>query len=193
MDAARGAERAGSANGAGGPVAQVEAWARTLGPRLYRAAHYWTGDGHEAEELCQETFAAALEGGFRGASAPYTWLFGILRNLFRERRKKRRPTFAPELPEDARGRSPPPEPPLALAEAAEAKDRVREAVMGLPDDQRDIVLLRYMDEASIDEIAAALGLPGGTVKSRLFAARAKLRAVLGRAGLGDDQEERLAG
>ena len=169
-------------------ASRVEAWARELGPRLYRAAFYLAGDRHEAEELCQETFAIALGSEFRGASAPYTFLYGILKNLLRSRRRKRRPAFAAELPDDAKGRGPPAEGPSALAEAAEAAALVRAGVLELPEDQRDVVLMHYLEELPVEEIAKTLGIPAGTVKSRLFNARARLRERLERAGLGEDDE-----
>ncbi len=191
-----GGERQHESESENGNAAQVEAWARALGPRLFRSALYLTGDPQEAEELCQETFAIAVEGGFRGASAPYTWLYGIMRNVLRAWRKKRRPATAADLPESGRGRLPVEASPPARAEAAEAAARVREAVLALPEDQRDIVLLRYMEDASLGEIAAAIGIPEGTVKSRLFAARARLRSALGGTGWAerdDGAEVRVAG
>jgi RNA polymerase sigma-70 factor (ECF subfamily) len=172
-----------------GAAARVDAWVRAHGARLYRSAFYLSGDRHDAEELCQEAFAVALEGDFRGESAPYTYLYGILKNLLRSRRRKRRPTTAAELPEDARPRVPPGEPPPALAEAAEAAALVREEVLALPEEQRDVVLLHYLEGAPVEEIAAALEIPAGTVKSRLFTARGRLRERLGRAGLGDERHD----
>src|SRR5262249_36370799 len=125
-------------------AARVEGWALALGPRLYRAAFYLCGDRGEAEELCQEAFAIALEGGFRGGSAPYTWLSGIWTKLLRGRRRKRRPLYASELPEDGKTRGPDPVEPPALAEAAEAAARVRAEVLALAEEQRDVVILHYL-------------------------------------------------
>ena len=68
--------------------------------------------------------------------------------------------------------------PEAELERALTRDAVRRGLQALPDDQREILLLREIQGLSYEEIAAALSLEGGTVKSRIFRARKKLCAYL---------------
>jgi RNA polymerase sigma-70 factor (ECF subfamily) len=63
--------------------------------------------------------------------------------------------------------------------AVEEQERLRAALAELPEDQRQIVVLRFEQQFSVEETASALGIPQGTVKSRLHAALAKLRTLMG--------------
>lgn len=139
--------------------------------RLYRAAAA-SCSPDEARDLCQQTFLIAARSTFEGRSAPYTWLYGIMKNLRREQRRKARrplPASAPALsvatPESEMARS-------------QIQARVRAAVAHLPETQRDAVILFYLEECPVAEVAERLGVPVGTVKSRLHAARAVLRRAL---------------
>ena len=154
--------------------AELAAWVDAHAARLYRAAALFTSEA-EAADLCQEVFlvAARRRGAFDGRSAPYTWLYGILCNLVRDRRKKRArrqlrlvpaPSATGDLTRDVAAR--------------EDRARVRAAVAALPEEQREVVVCFYLDELSVAETAARMGLAPGTVKSRLFAARRQLRRAL---------------
>lgn len=162
-----------------GEQARLAGWADRYAPRLYRAAALATGDDDLARDLVQEVFlvAARRGAGFAARSAPYTWLYGILKNLIRTRRRTERrradklqaerPALRVVDPEQQTGR-------------AQDRARVRAAVAALPEAQQAVVALFYLEERSVAEVAAELGLPPGTVKSRLHEARAALRWALER-------------
>jgi RNA polymerase sigma-70 factor (ECF subfamily) len=127
-------------------------------------------DAQHAEDAAQETFlkATKLIKGFRGESSVRTWLFGIALNVCRNERRKMKPTLPlqdwdyPESPGDS----------LIAAHC------LREAMGKLDADHRDAVVLHEMEGFTYAECAEALGVPEGTVKSRLFYAFAKLRELL---------------
>ena len=139
---------------------------------------------YAADELAAETFAVAFRNWDRlDPERPVRpWLYGIAANLMRHHwRKERRmlrayartgvdPVFAEED---------------AAAERADAEARHRELAAALAElrkDEREILLLRAWAELTDSEIADALGLPLGTVKSKLSRARDKLRNQLGKVG-----------
>lgn len=163
---------------AGAPLtvtdAVVAGWVDAHAARLYRAAALLASEA-EAADLVQEVFliASRRRATFDGSAAPYTWLYGILRNLARDRRKKQT-RRARLTPVDDRRTSDP----ERLLTAERDRARVRAAVRGLPDEHREVVALYYLDEVPVAEVAERLGVPPGTVKSRLFKARAALRRVL---------------
>jgi RNA polymerase sigma-70 factor, ECF subfamily len=124
---------------------------------------------HEAEELLQETFLAAMAdpAGLRAAISKRAWLVGIARNLLREhlRRQKRRP-WTPSS-----GASPVITPP----QEDDRLEAMRDAIIRLPDPQREVLELRLAHELSYVEIAETLRIPVGTVRSRVHNAVAALR------------------
>lgn len=152
------------------PTLNLDQWVDRYATRLYRAAAIGSTPD-EARELCQETFLVAARSPFEGRSAPYTWLYGIMKNLRRDRRRQAarvapaQPTLAVVTPEAAVARS-------------ETRQRVQAAVAHLPEIQREVVVLYYLEELSIAEVAERLDLPANTIKSRLFAARSALRRAL---------------
>lgn len=131
-----------------------------------------------AEELAQEALmivwrrAASYDPAKAAAS---TWIFTIARNLRIDRlRRERRPTLA-EDPSTA------PEPvaaPDAIALAAEQKTRIAAALAQLPPDQAQVIRMAFYSDKPHAEIAGELGLPLGTVKSRVRLAMARLRLLL---------------
>ncbi len=138
------------------------------------------GAGAEAaEELAQETLLTVWRraGAFDpGRAAASTWIFTIARNLrFDALRREKRPTMADD-PSDA---GPNPIPPDALLAALQDEARVGRAVAELPADQARVVRLAFFSDKAHSEIANELGLPLGTVKSRLRLAMGRLRVMLG--------------
>lgn len=131
-----------------------------------------------AEELAQETLltvwrkAALFDPARAGAS---TWIFTIARNLRIDAlRRERRPLI--DLPDVE------PEPeatPDTLLDGAERDGRLRQAMADLPPDQAEVVRLSFFEDKPHSEIAGQLGLPLGTVKSRLRLALIRLRAATG--------------
>ena len=146
--------------------------------RLWRCALALGKDGHWAEDLAQETLVEAWRSlaRFDGRCRFSTWLYGILRHRFLKGR--RRQNAARLSAPDALGQVPcTAYTPDRSAEASEDAQRVRRAVASLPEEHRLVVELRFFAGATLDEIAAALGCPLGTVKSRLHYALEKLRQM----------------
>jgi RNA polymerase sigma-70 factor (ECF subfamily) len=142
---------------------------------LFGAAYRMTGNAHDAEDLVQETFLRAHRAfdRFAPGSNARAWLHTILHRVRTDafRRTKRRPETV-ELTGEGPATPPPQD---ALASGREELER---ALQGLPDAFRVAVVLRDVQELSYAEIAAALGIPVGTVMSRIHRGRSLLRAAL---------------
>ncbi|MFZ4518448.1 MAG: RNA polymerase sigma factor [Microthrixaceae bacterium] len=139
-------------------------------------------DPHEAEDALQDALVAITRGlaGFRGGSSFTTWASRIATNrcLDELRRHRRRPE--PVEPDGPRLVRPTAEGAGPDASAVRAEDRrlVIEALAQLPPEQRDVVVLRDVLDLDYAGIAEELGLPIGTVRSRLARGRARLATVL---------------
>jgi RNA polymerase sigma-70 factor (ECF subfamily) len=156
----------------------------------------------EAEDVTAEVFAAAFVElpRFRGQCGPYPWLLGIARRKIADalrRRSVRREALVSELTDAAPGAGPllqgitGGEEPAAAFERAEAVRVIRDLVDELKPDQRESLLLQYLEELSIAEIAVALGRSPAALNSLLQRARAALFRR-GRAYFldGDERNER---
>jgi RNA polymerase sigma-70 factor (ECF subfamily) len=151
---------------------------------LFRYAMVLTRNQTDAEDLVQETYVRGLKaiGSLRPDSNLKSWLFTILRNTWlNQLRQVRAAPRIIELDTDegtadlavATSKDP-----HALYVEALERDLVREAILRLPLEFREIILLREYEELSYQEIANLLDCPAGTVMSRLARARSKLRALL---------------
>ncbi|MEN6368130.1 MAG: RNA polymerase sigma factor [Thermotogota bacterium] len=139
--------------------------------RILRYAYTLLHNRHLAEEVVQETMVAVWNGAdrFGGRSKVSTWIFGIARHramdlLRREIRGERVPEAVLTIPDPA--------------PSVERREHVLSALLGLPDDQREVVVLTFYEGLSYKEIAAALAIPEGTVKSRMYHAKRKLAEAL---------------
>lgn len=155
---------------------------RHFAPRV-KAYMARTGSPTAAEELMQETMVAvwnkaALYDPSKGAAS--TWIFSIARNQRIDAyRREKRPEFDPDDPALQPGAETPAD---AKIEGDESARLVRSALGALPPDQAEVMRLAFYEDNSQSEIAAALQLPLGTVKSRMRLAFAKLRTALGQTG-----------
>jgi RNA polymerase sigma-70 factor (ECF subfamily) len=159
----------------------VERYERRLLHTMVRAI----GDRADAEELTQEAFVRAYFAlpSYDPQFAFSTWLFKIAINLSINHRKKQgrdRERLAESVNEPPDGASPSkPASPAGSAESGELAEKIRDAIDRLPDEFRDIFVMRHFYELSYREICDATGLPMGTVKSRLIRARRRLGQELG--------------
>ena len=138
-------------------------------PRLYRAARAWARSREEAEDLVQETYARVLaRPRFLRGEDELGYLLRALRNTLvsQRRAESRRPQTAPLVEEGALRGHPGDDP----AEAAQTRE-VYAAIHELPDEFRDALVAVDIAGLSYGEAAQALGVPEGTVTSRLFRAR----------------------
>ncbi len=142
---------------------------------VYRYAFRLTGAVCDAEDLTQQTFLAAHVNlaQLRQAEHARGWLFTILRHNYARFRSKRLPLSASgfDVNLDAVAEEVP-------SELVVDPERLQQAIDELPDDFKIVVLMFYFEECSYREIAERLGLPAGTVMSRLARAKARLRAKL---------------
>lgn len=137
-------------------------------------------DATSAEELAQEALATVWRKSSQydpSKAAASTWIFTIARNLRIDAfRREKRPELDPEDPAlvpDA------PAPADDLVIAGQQAEHIRAALLELPEEQRQVVRMSFYDDRSHSEIAAELGLPIGTVKSRIRLAFQRLRESLG--------------
>lgn len=159
----------------GGDRAAFGALVRRHQDGVYRYILRMVGSRDEALELTQEAFVKAWEAlpRWRPEAQFRTWLFSIASNVATDSLRRRRIVeFVPlEEDYDVPGASVDP------ADQLQAKQKLRAldaALQRLPHDQREIVLLREIEDMSYGEISAALGISEGTVKSRLARAREAL-------------------
>ena len=140
-------------------------------PRIFRFLRCLTGSADTAQDLTQQTFAQAWQAlsSYRGAASLATWLHKIGYHEYTHWLRAQHDN-------------------LPLESAAEIEDLrevhgldsilISRALAFLPADQKETFLLYYMQEFSVKEVAAMLDLPAGTVKSRLFTARQRMRELL---------------
>ena len=152
--------------------------------QLYNFAHWLTQNRDEAEDLVQETYAKALKGfsSFQQGTNFRAWMYRILRNTFLTSRTGLSATMTVPLDTEKEETVMP-----AAADNPETiflgradQELVQSAIQELQLNFREILLLCEVEEMSYQEIADALGIPIGTVMSRLSRARAALRDILRR-------------
>ena len=145
-----------------------------------------TGRREDALDVVQDAFIKAFDalGGFQRGASFRTWLLRIVGNRALDVVRARRVRLAASLDGDERGGVPEPADrsggldPGAGLEREEAAVRVAAAVAKLPPDQRIVFSMYATGEMTYGQIAEAIGIPVGTVMSRLFHARAKLKVAL---------------
>jgi RNA polymerase sigma factor (sigma-70 family) len=145
----------------------LEALSSAYGRLLSRTAWCMLGDHHAAEAAVQDTLLAAWTGAaaIRPGSSLRSWLLAVLMNQCRKQQRswtrwlRRHAGWTPPAPD-------PPDPRL---------DALRVALDEVPPAARAVVVLRYLDGRTVEDCAAILGIPAGTVKSRCHHALAHLR------------------
>ena len=150
--------------------------------RLYRIAWSWCHNSHLADDLVQETLTRALAkiDSLREEARLQVWLTQILANLYRDQFRRIQPETGLEAdilpatgdPEDA-------------TERGQLIAHTRRAIESLKEDQRQVLTLVDIAEFSYADTAAVLGVPVGTVMSRLSRARQRMRTILEQQGVGN--------
>ena len=170
-----------------GDVNAYEHLVKAYEKNVYNLALRMTGNSEDAYDMSQEAFIKAYNSlhSFRGDSKFSVWLYRIVSNVcldfLRSRNRKATVSLSMEnddgeeveldIADEASS-------PQLLLDRSLTRDAVRRGLQSLPPDHREILLLREIQGLSYDEIASALGLEVGTVKSRIFRARKKLCAFL---------------
>jgi RNA polymerase sigma-70 factor, ECF subfamily len=154
---------------------------------IYQLGYRMLGNRHEAEDIAQEAFIRAYVNikSFNQDLKFSTWLFRIATNLCIDRIRKKKPdyyldaevsgtdglTMYSQLASD----SPLPEKEL---ESLELQESVQKEILKLPEKYRSVIVLKYIEELSLNEISEILDLPLGTVKTRIHRGREALRQQL---------------
>jgi len=156
--------------------------------RVYGMVYGMLRNREDARDITQEAFVKAYKnlGSFRLESSFYTWLYRIAMNLAIDhvRKRKRRKTTSFEDEIGARDETGAideihhQDSPRRALERKQLYVRIMEAMDKLPEDQRQVVLLRELEGLSYKEIAEVMAIPEGTVMSRLYYARRKLQQLL---------------
>jgi RNA polymerase sigma-70 factor (ECF subfamily) len=162
------------------PNGSFEELAMPLFSQLYNLAYWLVRDRASAEDLVQETYMKALRGfpSFRPGTNFRAWIYRILRNTFLTSRAGLNASLSLDDADE-----PLPEPadlhtPESILLVRAEQDQVRRALESLPLPAREIILLCDFEEMSYSEIGQALGIPPGTVMSRLSRARKAMRTLL---------------
>src|SRR4030095_3033947 len=141
------------------------------------------GTPTDAEDIVQDAYVRALAGAasFTGG-APPSWLLSIVRNVCDSSQRRQRVRQATEVDEAVHGEDTVTASPEDRAIDRDTSRRVRQAVENLAPEFREVIVLREFEELSYKQIADVLGVPVGTVMSRLSRARAQLQAALAQDG-----------
>ena len=151
--------------------------------RVYAAVVRFCGNGEDAADVVQRAFINAYRkiGEFKGDAAFSTWIYRIAFNqAISFRRENRRPSLSLHAKDDDGLIAEPVDgrPPGESMESEETQKKVREALDGLDEEDRKIIVLKDLQGHSYDEIASILEIPKGTVRSRLHRARLELKEKL---------------
>jgi len=151
--------------------------------RITNAVYRFCGNAEDAADIAQRAFINAWRkiGGFKGDAAFSTWMYRIAFNQARSFRREqgRRPAVPLTGRENEFIREPSTEgPPEARMESEDLHRKVHLALQKLDDEDRQVIVLKDIEDRSYDEIASILGVPKGTIRSRLHRARLALRERL---------------
>jgi RNA polymerase sigma-70 factor, ECF subfamily len=169
-----------------GDAAAFTEFVDRFGARIHALSRRYSESEADAEDLTQEIVVAICRGigGFRGDAALSTWVYRVAMNRCLKRAQRVKPDSVPldDLPLfDAR------HDPMIHAARRELSERVDAALETLSEGHREVVILHELHGLTYAECAHVLGIPVGTVKSRLSNAFGRLREQLGRYVRGDEE------
>lgn len=135
----------------------------------FNLANRYLNDREESLDVLQETFKYFFSKfpGFVLTCQLRTFLFPVVRNLCMSRLRKKKPQVDPQILDFRESET--------IRDPEVDKNRVIDMVAGLGEEHRDVIILRFADQLTLEEIADKLSVPKGTVKSRLHHALKKLR------------------
>ena len=154
---------------------------------IYQLGYRMLGNRHEAEDIAQEAFIRAYVNikSFNQDLKFSTWLFRIATNLCIDRIRKKKPDYYLDaevsgtdgltMYSQLSSNSPLPEKEL---ESLELQETVQMEILKLPEKYRSVIVLKYIEELSLNEISEILDMPLGTVKTRIHRGREALRQQL---------------
>lgn len=157
----------------GMPLAMMGELIEEYAPLLYRYAYRLTGNSHEAEDLTQQTYLLVQQRGhqLRDVQALRGWLLTIVRNVFlKSRRHRGRGRALDDIDE-----------PMIVEESWDSpvdREQLQQALLELSEEFRSPLVLYYFEDFSYQQIAEHMGVPIGTVMSRLSRAKTFLRKRL---------------
>jgi RNA polymerase sigma-70 factor, ECF subfamily len=154
--------------------------------RVFRFSLRLIGDESLAEDLATEVFLDVWRHAdrFEGRSAVSTWVLGIARFKALSARRRR---AAEQLDDEiAKTIEDPADDPACVLEKNDTSMIIRECLTRLAPHHREIIDLAYYHEKSLEEVAAIVGVPKNTVKTRMLRARTRLAGLLKNAGIGRD-------
>jgi len=161
-----------------GDIRAQTALMRTHYRMLYRTARSILRDDAEAEDAVQEAYLQAFRalGTFRGESKLSTWLVRITVNEALMRRRKANAAARIDVePDDLISGEAGPD---SIAHGGEMRQLLAAHISALPEGYRKVFMMRAIEELSVEETAAALGIPEATVRTRYFRARNLLRTFM---------------
>jgi len=149
---------------------------------VYYLAYRFVRDHDTADEMTQESFVKAYQaiGSFKEGKSFKSWIFAIVANLSKNylRRYKRQSSLDDTIPDDILEDRKTSSNPHETVVAKDLGKKIAEAVEVLPEEYKSVFILRTYEDMSYDEIADTLNIEVGTVMSRLFRARARLKKEL---------------
>lgn len=152
--------------------------------RIFNLIGRLVGRREAVEDLAQEVFIKAFRkiGSFRFEASFYTWLYSIALNTCRNYYRRRGPATVPleghEGKEEAGATADERDAPDEVVSRRQRAELVRKALEQLPEEQKEALILCDLEGSSYQEIADITGVPIGTVRSRIFRARANLKGLL---------------
>ena len=153
--------------------------------RLYNAVYRFLDNADDAQDVVQETFVSAWQalGRFKGDAKLFTWLYRIAINHAIDLKRKQRVSRSlevhlnDEMPVTDSGNGSRPD---DAAERHEDEERLRRAMNSLSSEHRLVLVMKDIEGMKYEEMAEALSVPIGTIRSRLHRARLELREILER-------------
>ena len=158
---------------------------RTYQDRLFNTVYRLLGNAEDAQDVVQEAFVNAYQSldSFKGDSLFFTWLYRIAVNTAISLRRKQRVVLSIEAGQNGEGGIEPLDPspesrPGHGLEQVEQERRIQSALSRLSPEHRAVLVLKDMEGQKYEQMAEALQVPIGTVRSRLHRARSELRELL---------------